>query len=210
MPEPPCPTCPGARGGPGGSYAFPQAPRPPAVRQPPLRLNIEPAAFTALAARGGELGSRAAKLMDRVEWPGKPGTNAVAPLSASEQQRFNAGQEVYRNVCQACHQPDGRGLERVAPALIGSPYALAAPEVPIRILLHGKEGAGGLMPPVGQIFTDEQIASVLTYVRREWGQSGSPVDAAAVNAVRAATKGRSRPWTEAELTALAAQKEGAR
>jgi mono/diheme cytochrome c family protein/glucose/arabinose dehydrogenase len=207
MPEAPCPTCPGARGGPGGAYAFPQAPRLPAVRQPPLRVTVEPKAFTSLAAKGGEFGSRAAKLLDRVEWPGKPGASAaVAPLSAAEQQRFNAGQEVYRNVCQACHQPDGRGLERVAPPLLGSPFALATPEVPIRILLHGKEGSFGLMPPVGQVFTDEQIASVLTYVRREWGQGGTPVDAAAVNSVRAATKGRSRPWTEAELTALSAQK----
>jgi hypothetical protein len=55
---------------------------------------------------------------------------------------------------------------------------------------------------VGQIFTDEQIASVLTYVRREWGQRGDPVDAAAVGAVRAATKDRTRPWTDGELTPL--------
>ena len=58
------------------------------------------------------------------------------------------------------------------------------------------------MPPVGQIFTDEQIAAVLTYVRREWGQTGAPVDPAAVNAVRAATKDRTRPWTDTELSAL--------
>jgi mono/diheme cytochrome c family protein len=207
MPEAPCPTCQGARGGPGGAYKFPQAPRPPAVRQPPLRVNTEPAAFTALAAKGGELGGRAAKLLDRVEWPGKPGVAAAAaPLTAAEQQRFNAGQEVYRNVCQACHQPDGRGLERVAPPLVGSAFALATAEVPIRILLHGKEGSVGLMPPVGQVFTDEQIASVLTYVRREWGQTGMAVDPALVNSVRATTKDRSRPWTEAELTAIANQK----
>jgi mono/diheme cytochrome c family protein len=206
MPEAPCATCPGARGGPGGAYKFPQAPRPPAVRQPPLRVNAEPTAFTALAAKGGDLGGRAAKLLDRVEWPGKPGVTVVAPLTPAEQQRFNAGQEVYRNVCQACHQPDGRGLERVAPPLLGSAFALATPEVPIRILLHGKEGSVGLMPPVGQVFSDDQIASVLTYVRREWGQGGSPIDPATVNSVRAATKDRARPWTEAELTALANQK----
>ena len=75
--------------------------------------------------------------------------------------------------------------------------------MPVRILLHGKEGPVGLMPPVGQIFTDEQIAAVLTYIRREWGQGGEPVEPAAVAAVRAATKGRARPWTEAELAALA-------
>jgi mono/diheme cytochrome c family protein len=80
----------------------------------------------------------------------------------------------------------------------------------VRILLHGKEGPAGMMPPVGQIFTDEQIAAVLTYVRREWGQTGAPVDPSAVNAVRAATTGRSRPWTDAELSALLPKETGRR
>ena len=153
-------------------------------------MTTEPASFTALVARGGELGGRAEKLLARIEWPGKPGAAApVTPLTPDEQKRFAAGQEVYRNVCQACHQPDGRGMEKLAPPLVGSAYALASPTVPVRILLNGKEGSIGLMPPVGQIFTDEQIAAVLTYVRREWGQRGDPVDPATVGSVRAATKG---------------------
>ena len=202
-PTAPCPTCPGGRAGPGGAYAFPQAARPPAGRPPSLQLTTEPASFTALVARGGELGGRAEKLLARIEWPGKPGAAApVTPLTPDEQKRFAAGQEVYRNVCQACHQPDGRGMEKLAPPLVGSAYALASPTVPVRILLNGKEGSIGLMPPVGQIFTDEQIAAVLTYVRREWGQRGDPVDAATVGAVRAATKDRTRPWTDGELTPL--------
>ncbi len=45
----------------------------------------------------------------------------------------------------------------------------------IRILLNGKEGTIGLMPPVGQTLNDEQIAGVLTYIRRMWGHTGSPV-----------------------------------
>lgn len=208
-PDAPCPTCPGGRAGPGGAYAFPQVARPPAPRQPPLRLAAEPAAFTALAAKGGDLGGRAEKLLARVEWPGKPGASApIARLTPEQQQRFAAGQEVYRNVCQACHQPDGRGMDKIAPPLVGAAFVLGAPEVPVRILLHGKEGSVGLMPPVGQIFTDEQIAAVLTYVRREWGQGGTPVESATVSAVRAATKGRSRPWTDAELTPLAGGPDG--
>ena len=203
----PCPTCPGARGGPGGAYAFggpgttAQAGRGRGgVRA--LRLSREPA-LAALAAKGGDLGTRAGAVLARVEWPGKPGVAApLPPLTAGEQQRFNAGQEIYRNVCQACHQPDGRGMDKLAPSLIESAFAVGPPEVPVRILLHGKEGPIGLMPPVGQVFTDEQLASVLTYIRREWGLSGSAVDAATVKAVRDATPTRTRPWTNDELTAL--------
>ena len=71
-------------------------------------------------------------------------------------------------------------------------------------MLHGKEGAVGLMPPAGATMTDEEVASVLTYIRRAWDNTASPVDAAAVSGVRAQTAGRNRPWTEAELSAVAA------
>jgi mono/diheme cytochrome c family protein len=80
--------------------------------------------------------------------------------------------------------------------------ALAPAEIPARILLNGKEGPIGLMPPVGSALNDDQIAAVLTYIRREWGQTGSPVDRDEIRAVRALTAGRARPWTNEELLAL--------
>ncbi|MEP6917529.1 MAG: c-type cytochrome, partial [Acidobacteriota bacterium] len=203
----PCPTCPGGRAGPGGAYAFPQAPPPPPVRRV-VRLNREPVTLSALAATVGDLGTRAASVLARVEWPGKPGLAApLPPLTADQQKRFDAGQEVFKNICQACHQPDGRGQEKLAPSLVGSVLALAAPDIPVRILLNGKEGPIGLMPPVGSVLTDDQIAGVLTYVRREWGQPGTPVEAATVASVRALTAGRTRPWTHDELMALAAARQ---
>ena len=72
----------------------------------------------------------------------------------------------------------------------------------MRILVHGKEGPVGLMPPLGQAFNDDQIAEVLTYIRRAWGNTGDAVDPSAVRDVRAATQGRTRPWTNEELAAL--------
>jgi mono/diheme cytochrome c family protein len=145
---------------------------------------------------------RAAAVLNRIVWPGKPGAVAVAPLTPAEQARFAEGRDVYKSICQGCHQPDGRGQERIAPSLVGSPLALAPPDIPARVLLHGKEGPIGLMPPVGATLKDEQIAAVLTYVRREWGQAGSPVDAAAVKRVRDANADRTRPWKHDELMAM--------
>jgi mono/diheme cytochrome c family protein/glucose/arabinose dehydrogenase len=204
----PCPTCPGGRAGPGGAYAFP---RPEASGRgrsgrgsgPDLRLRREPSALSRLATGGDRLAARAEALLARLSWPGKPGEAApVPPLTTEEQQRFDAGHQIYRNICQACHQPDGRGQEKLAPTLIGSPLALGPAEIAARILLNGKEGSVGLMPPVGATLTDEQIASVLTYIRREWGQDGTPVDPATVSAARAATAARTRPWTDEELKTL--------
>lgn len=201
----PCPTCPGGRAGPGGAYAFER----PNARggggrggQRTVRLSREPATLSAVAAAGGELGTRAANVLARIEWPGKPGVVAVTPLTAAEQQRFEAGRDIYRNICQACHQPDGRGQERLAPGLVDSPLALAAPDIASRILLNGKEGPTGLMPPVGSVLSDDQIAAALTYIRREWGNTGTPVVAEEVANARAQTASRTRPWKHDELMAM--------
>jgi mono/diheme cytochrome c family protein len=211
----PCPTCPGGRAGPGGAYAY-QRPGDPTIADPAsrigpsLRLEHEPAALTTLAASTGDLSARATTLLTRVTWPGKRGEKIITPLTAEEQQRFDAGREVYKNICQACHQPDGRGQEKLAPSLIASPLALANGEIPARILLNGKEGAIGLMPPIGSALNDDQIAAVLTYVRREWGNDGTPIDPALIKNVRALTTSRTRPWTNDELNALAASGRGGR
>jgi mono/diheme cytochrome c family protein/glucose/arabinose dehydrogenase len=219
----PCATCPGGRAGPGGAYAF-EHPQPASGGQAPygganggepaafdagarsgpgVRLKGEPASLVKLASGDSPLATRAAALLARLDWPEKPGAGAtVAALTTNERLAFDQGKEVYRNICQACHQPDGRGQERVAPSLIGSNLALAEPGIPVRILLNGKEGPIGLMPAIGAVLSDDQIAGVLTYIRREWGQTGTPVDAATVKTVRAQTAGRTRPWTNDELLSL--------
>jgi mono/diheme cytochrome c family protein/glucose/arabinose dehydrogenase len=208
----PCNTCPGGRGGPGGASAFPSAPATNAGRgngrgrgagRPALKLDREPA-LVGVAARNDELSTRARDVLARLEWPGKPGVAAVTPLTPAEQARFDAGKLTYQNLCQACHQPDGRGRDKLGAPLVGSAFALATdPSIPARIVLNGKEGPIGLMPPLGNALTDDQIASVLTYVRREWGHTASPVDPAMVTATRKANVDRARPWTNDELTKLA-------
>ena len=168
-----------------------------------MRLTREPA-LAAFAARDtGTLGTRAANVLARVAWPGKPGADpSFVPLTPGEQQRFNAGREVYQSLCVACHQPDGRGRDRMAPTLVGSDLVLGHPEIPVRILINGKEGPVGLMPPLGSVLDDDQIAAVLTYIRREWGHAGSPVEPATVKQIRPLTTDRTRPWTDDELARI--------
>ena len=114
---------PGARSGPGGAPAFPatSAASRGASAAPLLKLPAEPAIVAFAGRDSGELGRRAEALLARLDWPGKPSTvPAAAPLTADEQQRFAAGRQVYQTLCSACHQPDGRGQEKLAPSLIGS------------------------------------------------------------------------------------------
>jgi len=128
-----------------------------------------------------------------------PADAVAAASSADERQRFAAGRTIYQALCITCHQADGRGRENVAPSLVRSELALGAPGIPIRIMLHGKRGPSNVMPALGPLMSDEQIAAVLTYVRREWGHDASAIDAATVKDIRARTAGRARPWTADEL-----------
>jgi mono/diheme cytochrome c family protein len=149
------------------------------------------------------LSARARRVAATLDWPGKPRPAApeARPLTAEEQRLFAAGQTTFAATCAGCHQANGQGLPGVAKTLVGSRWALSpAPQV-IRIVLHGKEGEM-LMPPVGGSMTDEQVASVLTYVRRSWGNAATPIAPADVQEVRGATAGRKKAWTEAELAAI--------
>ena len=202
----PCPTCPGGRAGPGGGYAY-SAPEDFVIASGRaagrgggrmLRLNRKPST----PAADDNMRLRVESVLARVTWPGKPGDAPIPVLTSEEQAQFNAGREIYANVCQGCHQPDGRGQDKIAASLIDSRLVLATIDIPIRILLNGKEGATGLMPPIGATLTDDQIANVLTYVRRDWGHAASTVSAAEVKKVRELTDGRTRPWTHEELIKL--------
>jgi mono/diheme cytochrome c family protein/glucose/arabinose dehydrogenase len=187
------PSAGGGRGGRGGRGAAPAK---------IVALPAEPAALVALADAPGDAGAAAKRVIAQLDWPGKPvPVNTAPPLTAEQQKRFDAGGEIYRGICIGCHQADGRGKEKLAPSLVDSAYVKGPnATIPIRILLSGKEGSIGLMPPLGGALSDEQIASVLTYIRREWGHTASPVDPEDVLEVRGLTKTRTKPWTDEELT----------
>jgi len=81
-------------------------------------------------------------------------------------------------ICAACHQPDGRGLEALAPSLHATPRVTGAPDALIDIVLHGRDEdpAFPSMPPLTAL-NDEQIAAILTYIRQAWGNGAAPVSA---------------------------------
>jgi mono/diheme cytochrome c family protein len=72
-------------------------------------------------------------------------------------------------------------------------------------MLHGLTGEldgrkyAGLMAPFGAANDNEWVASVLTYVRREWGNAGSPIQPSDVSSVRKKFKDRKKPWMQEEL-----------
>jgi mono/diheme cytochrome c family protein len=184
-------------GGKAGGFAI--APRPRAAVKP-FALPAEPVALTALAKDSGELGTSAKAVVDDLTWPGKP----VPPApknnrTPAEEVMFKAGQGVYATNCAGCHQDQGQGAPRIAAALAGSKIVTGRPDMPLRVLLNGKDGPIGEMPPLGQSLSDEQLAQVLTYIRGSFGNNAAPISAEAAKEFRLLYAFRKKPWTDQEL-----------
>jgi mono/diheme cytochrome c family protein/glucose/arabinose dehydrogenase len=150
----------------------------------------------------------AGRIDRQLTWAGKPGAVEVkvVPLTPDQQALFAKGKVTYTTLCGVCHQPTGAGMPGLAPPLLNSEWALGPTDRPIRIVLGGLTGpveVGGtkwqLEMPGLPILSDEDIAGVLTYIRREWEHSESAVSPQEVASIRTATKSRAKPWTAEEL-----------
>ena len=166
--------------------------------------------YLALARRPASLDLLAdsqSELVDALLWPGREDVEIVQvrPLTAAEQARFDRGRALSTDTCSTCHQSSGLGDPGKAPPLRHSEWVLGSVDRLARIVIDGMDGPiqvggrtwNGEMPAWSA--TDEDLAAVLTYVRREWGHGAEPVTPEEVAAVRAATRDRGRPWTVEEL-----------
>jgi len=110
--------------------------------------------------------------------PPGPSLSAAAGIKFSER----SGEELYANVCQACHMPDGKGAVGAGtyPPLAGDKN-LEANGYPVAVVVNGQRA----MPPLGEMMNDDQIAAVVNYVRTHFGNNyQDAVTAADVKAVR--------------------------
>ena len=171
----------------------------PAVK--PLALPAQPMALAALSKQGSEMGKSAKAVLDDLSWPGKPVPPAPKNTRTPEEEvMFKAGQGVYATNCTGCHQDQGQGAPRIAAALAGSKIVTATrPDAVLRVLLNGKDGSIGEMPPLGQSLSDDQLAQVLTYIRGSFGNNAAAVSAEAAKEFRLLYAFRKKPWTDQEL-----------
>lgn len=90
------------------------------------------------------------------------------------EQYYIGGKEIYELNCANCHQKDGKGLQNLYPALVGSDY-LKNKEKVIYIIKNGLSGEilvngkkyNQPMPANNQL-TNLDIAEVVTYIYNEW------------------------------------------
>ena len=170
---------------------------------PPRLRILEREELRSLPALTGRL----AEIDQRLSWQAAP---RVAPREWTAQEKFLAekGRELYNN-CMLCHGPDGGGQPWLGPALIDSPWLLGNDQIAIRILLDGMTGPvevdgvkwDATMPTQRENsdFSDENVAGLLTWLRRQWGHGGDPITTEGVARVRENTSDRIMPWTVKEL-----------
>ena len=79
------------------------------------------------------------------------------------------GEGVYAKNCVAGHQTNGLGLPPVFPALNGSDIVMNNKVRNIEILMEGIQGAA--MQSFANQLSEVDIASVITYTRRSWGNN---------------------------------------
>lgn len=106
--------------------------------------------------------------------------------------QLERGRAVYMQSCFVCHQPNGAGLANTIPPLAKSDFlARLSTEDYVRGAVNGRTGAitvngknyNGTMTPMNYL-TDSQLADVLTYVRKSFGNSGEAVTLNDVSKVR--------------------------
>ncbi len=145
----------------------------------------------------------------------------LAGIPADERSSIMAGSAIFNSLCVTCHGPGGKGITvagstaLAAPPLAESKRMNADKSVLIKIVMHGLTGPvdgkeyPSVMPSLGAN-SDEWVASVVNYVRYEFGTAyrrfrrpGDTTRVAVsipdVAAVRAQFAKRTDLWTLAEL-----------
>jgi mono/diheme cytochrome c family protein len=166
---------------------------------------------------GTYLGRYAGYFNPQVFNPNAPPPKAGDAVAKTAVSPVEAGKKLYNTAgaCVTCHQPTGLGLPPAFPPLANSEWVTGSEERTIRIVLYGLVGpikvAGtdynSAMPAFGRVagsgfnWTDDKVASVVTYIRQEWGNKAGAVTADQVTAIRT-KEGDRKAWTAAELEKL--------
>lgn len=112
------------------------------------------------------------RMLTEVKPPDKP---------KSKEEILELGERVYNSTCSACHMKEGQGIPGVFPPVAKSDYLNADKNRAIRVV---NEGLSGEIVVNGQKYnntmphlelSDEQVASVLTYIYSKWDNKGHTV-----------------------------------
>jgi len=139
-------------------------------------------------------------------------TEVTVDLKGKDLEAYVKGKVIFSRdgFCATCHQADGKGLPAAGfPPLAQTDWVNGNEERLIKLTLNGLMGpieVNGVkypgnvpMTPFGRMLNDEQIAAVLTYVRKSFGNDASVISEEKVKEVREATKENTGFYQPSEL-----------
>ena len=101
---------------------------------------------------------------------------AAAPAQSLEMD----GKSLFLKNCAACHQPTGKGIPGAFPALAGNKFVQGKGSEVASVLLKGRGG----MPDFSDSLSDADIATILSFVRSNWGNKAGGLTADEVLSLR--------------------------
>jgi glucose/arabinose dehydrogenase/mono/diheme cytochrome c family protein len=123
--------------------------------------------------------------------PAAPQPSPAAGLTKFVRASSDQGPTLYKQSCAVCHMVDGSGVPHMQPAIDGSPVVSGDTSTFVQLLL---KGAAQTLPatrthynvqmPTFDSLTDEELASLATYVRERFGKKSDAITPAQVAAER--------------------------
>lgn len=113
--------------------------------------------------------------------------------------------DVYAQFCLRCHGAEGQGTA-AAPPLAGSELVAGEKSKTIKVAVHGMKGkierkgkTYNLTMPAFPMIPHRDMAHVLTYIRKSFGNDASEVTPVDVLKIKIDHVERAGPWTQQEL-----------
>lgn len=108
----------------------------------------------------------------------------------TKDEKMVLGKKIYSSSCFACHQSNGEGIANAFPPIAKSDYLNKDVNRAISTILHGLSGEitvngkkyNSQMP--AQVLSDQEVASVLTFVYNSWGNNKTEVTEEQVRKIR--------------------------
>ena len=107
------------------------------------------------------------------------------------QKNLPADQKLYNTFCGTCHQRNGKGARGRMPPLTGTDWVTGNKERLITVVLNGLQGpleingeSYNSVMPSHRFLKDEEISTILTYIRKSFGNNASAVSPEEVSEVR--------------------------
>ena len=87
------------------------------------------------------------------------------------------GERLFLENCAECHQEDGEGIPNIYPSLPDSELVLGSGADVALVLIIGR----GEMPSFNGVFSDEEMAYVVNYIRSVFSNIDKPISAKTIS-----------------------------